>query len=429
MKRLILCSALLSLSLGVSALAAEGGRAEIPILGWTGIWPSHVTPTRYAEARDMGLTILMQRAADVEDARRLLDMAHGTGLKLMIRLHALTNEAACADVAIALKNHPALALYFVKDEPGRGWFERLGRIVGKLNAIDPDHAPYVNLFGCLTGDVSLPRWCYGGDSDVYSEYVKDFLNAVPVKFLSFDQYPVVFAGDATNGTRTAMTKPSWYESLEVCLAECKARNLPLYAFARSSGNSKGTRPVPQLEHLMLQHNVNLAYGAQMLQYFVYWPLGASLQPGPFTLEWPRRRTTLFDRVRGANRRIQARAFVFLGGKVERVRHTGVDIPATTTRLSANDLPPWCKSLETEFPSTGATGVSPVAAGAVVSRIINGEREYLVIVNRSPTSELTLKIAFDEGVKRIRDDGTIVDATLYIGEYELEPGAMEVFQRP
>ena len=67
--------------------------------------------------------------------------------------------------------------------------------------------------------------------------------------------------------------------------------------------------------------------------------------------------------------------------------------------------------------------------AVASNKFQSGTEYLVAVNRSPEKELTLKIALAPGAKRIRTDGTLVDAALYSGEYWLEPGAMEVFQAP
>ena len=97
-----------------------------------------------------------------------------------------------------------------------------------------------------------------------------------------------------------------------------------------------------------------------------------------------------------------------------MRHTGAEIPVATTRLAKEDLPPFVKSLETPD------------GGAVVTRLANGGREYLVVVNRSPESELTLRIDLAPGVKRVREDGTEVAAALYTGEYWLEPGAMEVF---
>ena len=97
------------------------------------------------------------------------------------------------------------------------------------------------------------------------------------------------------------------------------------------------------------------------------------------------------------------------------RHTGKEIPTATVRLEKGDLPGWVESLETPD------------GGAVVSRLTNGGKEYLVVVNRSPEKELTLKIALAPGAKRIRTDGTLVDAALYSGEYWLEPGMAEIFQ--
>ena len=82
--------------------------------------------------------------------------------------------------------------------------------------------------------------------------------------------------------------------------------------------------------------------------------------------------------------------------------------------SRTNRPPFVKSLETPD------------GGAVVSRLVNSGKEYLMVVNRSPDKELTLKIAFAPGVKRIRSDGSIVDAVLYGDEYWLDPGAAEIF---
>ena len=192
----------------------------------------------------------------------------------------------------------------------------------------------------------------------------------------------------------------------------------MYAFALSCAHRVAIDyPEPQVAFMLLEQNSNLAYGAQLLQYFVYWPVVSNpmnYQYQPFSNEKPHLRTSVFDRVRKVNRRIQARAFVFKGCDVKRVRHTGAKIPTSTTRLVTGDLPKWVKSLETPD------------GGAVVSRLTNGGTEYVAVVNRSPDKELTLKIGLAPGVKRIRDDGTVVDAALYSGEYWMDPGTMEIF---
>ena len=409
---------LLMLGAGMLAAGVVATAKEIPILGWHGIQPDQVSAARYAEARDMGMTILMQWAPDVPTARTFLDLAQANGLKLMIHMGALYDETACEGVARALKDHPALAMYHIVDEPKIPAFDKIGRVVRKMNAVDPDHEPYVNLINCVGRN---PNYWYGG-TDSYPEYVRQFLDKVPVKSVSFDKYPVIardfFPKDAP--LRTCPTgycvKTNWYETLEACFHEAQARHLPLYAFAQSCAYRCQDRwdfAEPQVAHMLLQQNVNLAYGAQLLQYYVYWQT-PSHESMPFSSQKPFLRTSVFDRVREVNRRLQGRANVFVGCEVKSVRHTGAEIPVATTRLVQQDLPPFVKSLETPD------------GGAVVTRLANGGREYLVVVNRSPESELTLRIGLAPGVKRIREDGTEVAAALYTGEYWLEPGAMEVF---
>ena len=112
-----------------ATLCAVAVRAEtkvMPILGWHGIQPDQVSAARYAEARDMGMTILMQWAPDVATARRYLDLAQAQGLKLMIHMGDLLEEEKCEAVAAALKDHPALAMYHIVDAAlysGEYWLE------------------------------------------------------------------------------------------------------------------------------------------------------------------------------------------------------------------------------------------------------------------------------------------------------------------
>ena len=119
-------------------------------------------------------------------------------------------------------------------------------------------------------------------------------------------------------------------------------------------------------------------------------------------------------MRLVNNEIKARMFVFRGAKAAGVWHTGDTIPIGTKRLAQENLPPFVKSFETPD------------GGAVVSRLVNGKKEYLMVVNRSPDRELTLTIAFAPGAKRVRTDGTIMDAAFYDDEYWLDPGSAEIF---
>jgi len=406
-----------------SAVAVE---AKIPILGWHGIPSKLVTAERYAEARDMGMDILMQAAPDIESARRFLDLAQDAGIKLCISLDDARNPAKCVDAVNSLKTHPALAMYNIVDEPQTHTFAKWGRIVQLVNEADPAHEAYVNIVGDL--GLGYSNRYYGVAAD-YKEFLGKFVSRVPVKTISFDVYPLKSKAELPTGTslRNGLggveVDEAWYNSLETVLARRKelGHGFAGFALCNAHRNSKKPYMEPQIPHMMLQQNVNLAYGAKMLQFFVYWPVcnyhteRYEWQAQTFTESEPYLRTTIYDRVREVVRRIQARAFVFAGGEVVKVRHTG-EVPRGAARLVPGDLPEWVKSLETPDGS------------AVVSQFVNGNVEYVVVVNRSPDTELTLRIGLADGVRRVRADGSIVSAALYSSEYWLEPGAMEVFGR-
>ena len=400
----------------VAAVAAE----ELPIMGYSG-FPSTAAnlEMRYREAKECGLTALMQGFGNEAQVRKCLDTAQRVGIKLLLSNRKLF-EADGSQLAAAVKDHPALMAYYVRDEPNVNDFDNLGRAVRLIQAVDSVHPSIVNWFG------RVDRMQYWYKVPTFEEYVNQFIEKVPTPILSFDQYPVLNPGLFPTATFRPATgdchlQTNWYHSLETVLDTSKRTGKPYWAFAiccalrHKPGNDY---PIATEGHLRLQQYSNLAYGAQGLWYYQGRPLASD-----------GKRSTVYERMRRVNREFQARAFVFLGAKVEKVRHTGVPwpgegtrltgafIPAGTTPFASGDLPPWVKSLETPD------------GGAVVSRLTNGGKEYLVVVNRSPDKELTLKLDLAPGTKYVRYDGTVSDAALYTSEYWLNPGMAEIFQAP
>ena len=173
-------------------------------------------------------------------------------------------------------------------------------------------------------------------------------------------------------------------------------------------------PVPTVAMLRLQMYSNLAYGAQMLQYFTYWnPYSKTrLKFHESIIREDGTRSPVYDRVRQVNRELQARAFVFMNAKLVSVAHTGAEIPIGTRRLEK--LPPYVKSLTTPD------------GGAVVAQFAGSKFDALVVVNRSPVQEMQLSISLDESAIRILEDGTKVPASAYGGAYSVSPGSAEIF---
>ena len=65
-------------------------------------------------------------------------------------------------------------------------------------------------------------------------------------------------------------------------------------------------------------------------------------------------------------------------------------------------------------------------GAVVSQFAGPKFDALVVVNRSPVREMTLKIDLDPSAVRVREDGSTTLAKAYGGSYAVLPGAAEMF---
>ena len=341
------------------------------------------------------------------DAKRLLSVAEKAGIKLIIGYddHGLDGIKRMTDEAVALtaavKDSPSLEFYYVTDEPHIRLAETIRECVSRYEALDPVHPCYVNLIGSLD-EVNQMRFT---GCATYGEYIRQLYCTVPLKMISFDVYLVcaltpLEKGLRLHGTRVFL-KERWYETLEIASAFAREKGIPMVAFALAAAhrhNPQNPYPVPTKEHLRLQLYSNLAYGAQMLQYFRYRAVIPEKRRGP-----------LFELIREINQEIQVRACVFLGAKVQCVWHTGDKIPLGTKRLDPKALPQFVKSFSAPDNST-----------LVVSWLKNGTRDYVVVVNRDPNDEMSFTASFAQGVEVVRRDGSRAKADAYEGLFWLPP---------
>ena len=392
-----------------SARAVVG--AELPILGWYGIPEDKVTVERYQEAREAGFTALMQRASNAEKMRGFLDLAQSAGIKLSVLLPEFDGEGLETAVAM-LKDHPALLMWHVKDEPKFADFEKVASTIRRIDAADGRHPCYVNHIADASVSMGVPD---------YAAYMERVLREFRPRLISADFYPCRLADTARSlpyrdTDNEVYVCPTWYRQLEYLSGLARRANLPLALFACDVAHDvvDYVYPVPTVAMLRLQMYSNLAYGARMLQYFTYWnPYSKTpLKFHESIIREDGTRSPVYDRVREVNRELQARAFVFMDAELVSVAHTGAEIPVGTRRLEK--LPPYVKSLKT---SDG---------GAVVAQFAGPAFDALVIVNRSPVKEMQLSISLDESAVRILGDGTRVPALTYGEIYSIPPGYAEIF---
>lgn len=370
--------------------------AQMPIIAWYGIRANEATVERFKELKEAGFTINFSEYSTMEEVETALDAANKVGIQLIIACPELRKEPE--KTVRRFMKHPAVAGYFLRDEPVVADFAALAAWAKRIQAVDNSKFCYLNLFP--TGGEEHLKFL---GVQNYREYVSRFNKEVPLPFLSFDHYPVL--GDN-------VLKAEWYENLEEFSDEAAKVGKDFWAFALATKH--GPYPIPTQASLRLQLYSDLVYGAQGLQYFTYWtPAGDSFydyQHGPIGLDG--KRTEIYDLVKEMNAEIKSIAGIFLGAKILSVRHTGSVIPRGTKRLT--NLPEKVKVLDTH------------GYGAIVSLIENGDKKYLTIVNRNLKDTMELTFYADPSVKRVLKDGSLVQADTYTATLMISPGDILIY---
>jgi len=369
-------------------------KGHVPILGWYSIPPEEATTARYLEMKEAGFDISFSFLGSPQDVQKSLDAAHQAGMKIVISCPELKTDTE--KIVKQFMNHPALAGYFLRDEPAVDAFADLGNWAKRVNAVDPKHFCYVNLFPNYATPLQL------GTAD-YREYVNKFAKEVPLHFLSFDSYPLTSAEGVYE---------KWHQNLEIFSDEAKKVNKPFWGFAQSV-LFDNKHEDPTLATMRVQMFTNLAYGAQGLQYFTYWTPVSSAEDfrgGPITLEG--RRSTVYDNIKTLNQEIKSLAGVFYGAKVKSLQFFGNTIPVGTKRMSV--LPAPIRVFATE----GKT--------ALVSFMENGGKQFIVIVNTDYRKKMSLTLSGDSSLKRVLKDGSIVPASAYADTIDVEAGDVVIY---
>ncbi|QEC54303.1 hypothetical protein FRZ59_14520 [Anseongella ginsenosidimutans] len=396
---------------GQNAYPKLSPSAEMPILAWYSIPAEETSAARFRELKETGINHSFTNYPNAEAVQKALDAAKKAGVKLIIACPELRTETA-ATVKRFMK-HPALAGYYLRDEPSAGEFADLGAWAREIQKVDREHFCYLNL---LPTYASLEQL----QASSYRDYVHRYIEEVPTQVLSFDHYPVV--EDETG----YHLRDNYYENLEIFSDEARKAGKPFWAFSLAVAHDP--YPIPDVAQMRLQQFSNLAYGAQGLQYFTYWTPGKNpnwnFHHGPIGLDG--KRTDVYDKITALNQEIIALTPVFLGAELIQAGHIGNQIPSHTNRLSA--LPANVSRLEVidKINKTGS-GRGPQSEGALVSELRNGLHRYLVIVNRDFRERLALGLSFEGEVKRVMKDGSLAPASLYSEKQLIAPGDVLIYQ--
>lgn len=282
------------------------------------------------------------------------DPEHFTGLDDLI------NEAA---------QYPAICAYQIADEPSTEKGYRLAFVKEKIESLAPDRPVYINLHPSTVSQGGMGAL-------TYEDYVEFFASVCDLQFITFDQYPIWKTG----------VEDSWYRSLNVIYDTAKRHGIPFWAFIQTC--REYSRVDPSVETIRLQGNVNLAYGAQCNQLFVWKATSGTnyapiLQDGTWTQAYEDCKTYCTE--------IHNREYVFVDCDVRSVRHTGFDYYRHGTCLTAADYPEAISDISVE-------------GSSLVSFIGNNGNEYVTICNKSYETKISAKVTFTRDVYTIDRNG-------------------------
>jgi len=397
-------------------LASTGARAadypDFIISYWGGPPAAETTLERYREIADCGFNVAMPPAewnCDLQTNRKILDACKAVGLKALIqdnrmpirnkRVTAQSPELEKALDAIVAdySQHPALAGYYVQDEPPAGLFPVLGKINRYLLRKDPRHLPYINLYPNYAG----PRRLGVGS---YQEHVSQFITTVKPRLVSWDHY-----------MQMADDESLYFRNLDIVREQCKKANLPFIQVILSLPHRNYRNP--NEADLRWQVYTSLAYGARGIMYFTYWTMPTWRRVrGPAIIGPDGKRDAKYELVRRLNHRLKA-----IGPTLARIESTGVYATAP--------LPPGTRGL-----APGAL-VKQALGGPLLIGCFQGSKEetYILVVNRSFKDKILAKLTMIDKVVSAREisqkSGKPLEAAALKHkplEVRLEPGAGRLF---
>ena len=325
------------LSSAHAAPETKGGKAPVPVQDFmiSIFWapPSeHTNDKQYDYLKEAHINVVPcihpSLAGQADMQRRVLDLAHARGMKVMVY-----NPKRYTDVKAVVadfKEHPALWGYYLKDEPRLGEFTKYGRMVRDFLKHDPDHIPFVNMLPAGPGGrrENLPwreflqKWIDAAGADnlhylVYDNY----------PFADLDQYTDPYVGRG----RSHGHIQDYFSDLETIRQCGMANNLMTGLYLQSVGIEKYLRR-PDENDLRWNVYTALAYGIKSIQWFTWWtPTG---RDEPFTnaiIDPNGNKTDLYDVVKKLNAQIKTLGPTLLELDAVEVYHSGV-VPEGTKRV-------------------------------------------------------------------------------------------------
>lgn len=359
---------------------------------------------RYREIAECGFNVVLPPCGvwSVDLNRQILDLCQKTGLKAIVgdgRVLAKQPDdpdfARNLDAVIAdYAHHPALAGYFLMDEPNASAFPLLGAVNRYLLQKDTRRLPYINLFPNYANEQQL-------GTKTYDEHVARYIKEVQPALVSWDHYALFEIGE----------RDIYFENLEIVRKHCLQAKLPFVQIVLTVPH--GPYRDPDEADLRWQAYTTLAYGAKGILWFTYWT-------PPFDPQWRFRNAIINEKG------VPSSKYTILKDLHGRIR----TLARTQMRLRSMGVyhtPPLPKG------TNALDGRSPVAEcdteEVLIGWLRDGQRkDYLWVVNRSfrQSRRIVLRL---RGTVREAGEISPIDGLIQPASYDAGSGRLQTTLLP
>lgn len=327
-------------------------------------------------------------------------------------------------------NRTPITSWMLHDEPAYYQFDRHKLFFHAMAQHDTTRMTWENLIGdCraqktflyYTVDVSAP-----GDTSIsipiarkpirikvsLRRYIEDFCKEFRPGVLSYDYYPFAMGymkkedpqykkDSLVDVTIEKRRLDDFYTALQLYSEISKKRNRPFWAFCQSKATCvddeykpKEGHPAPTEDYLRYEAFNALAFGAQGIQYWSYKEsdVPAEKPEGKYYALATKdgEKTPAWEFARKVNHEIKSWTNVFLGAKLDSYYFVGDPRDTTYCDYRRGSS---AKAISVMDTNPGDTVGSN--RGALVSTLVNGEDNYVVIVNQSPYEPVSLELWLNE----------------------------------
>jgi hypothetical protein len=316
--------------------------------------------------------------ADKPGNIKTLDLAQKHGLQVYVHDSRLSGSDADLKAMVSdYTNHPALAGYYVTDEPDSARLQLSIELQNKVKALDPSKDAYIN---------HLPDWAFDKKENYEHSFLKRYIEGSnQLNYLAYDNYPF---------KKKQRSEKTYFNNLEIIRRIGLKYNIKTSSCLQSFGMYfSGVEELrrPNANEMRMNVFSNLAYGIKNPVWFPYWSainLGGNLTFSTSMIDSTGGKTDLYEPFKSLNGQMKQLGKTLIKLDAAEVYHTGDSLWIGTTLPPANFI----------------AQIHDKKAEMILSRLTDktSGQQYLMVVNRSFRKPAEVSIQLSDQISGARE---------------------------